>query len=646
MSSKPSQRARAISLALSLFLGASAAEAAPPVEAFAELPFISQPNLSPDGQRLAVMRAQDGRPIIAIYNLADPDAAPIGVPSSEWVFSGIRWVKNNRLLSFIQTGKRIPGDMLYTWSRAVALGADGENLSVMLKDNASLVYNLGVGLSDVALDDPDHIYMPFYNLSGSRIRYELQKVNVFTGKGTRTVSSTDGTIQWIMDGRGQVVARVDQDEKPLVEHIKVYEGGKWRDLNSYNAEAASGAHVLGLTEDGKALVRGASNGRTAVLTRLDMKSGKETLLYSHPKFDVSSTVRDDWTGRVIGASYTAHKTEYHYFDPKLQALQTGIEKAMPGLSVAIVSYSQDRRKVVFMAEGPRHPPSYFLLDRDTHHAEEISITYKGLQEADLGEMKPYDYKARDGLTIPAYITLPPGREAKNLPAVVMPHGGPDARDTLSFDWWAQFMANRGYVVLQPNFRGSEGYGQAFTEAGLQQWGLKMQDDITDGVRRMIADGIVDPKRVCIVGASYGGYAALAGASLTPDLYACAISVAGVSDLPRMIQHERRRSGRNSDAVSFWISRIGSPSDDSDRLRATSPARQAANVKCPVLLMHGEKDTTVPIVQSELMEDALDDEDKDVTFIRLEGDDHYLRLGETRLAMLKAIESFLAEHIGS
>ena len=155
----------------------------------------------------------------------------------------------------------------------------------------------------------------------------------------------------------------------------------------------------------------------------------------------------------------------------------------------------------------------------------------------------------------------------------MPHGGPDSRDGNSFDWWAQFLASRGYAVLQPNYRGSSGYGHRFTEAGLHQWGLKMQDDISDGVKKMIADGIADPKRVCIVGGSYGGYAALAGATFSSDLYACAVSVAGVSDLPRMLQHERRLEGRDSHRMSFWISRIGSPTDDSEQLRATSPAQR-------------------------------------------------------------------------
>ena len=208
------------------------------------------------------------------------------------------------------------------------------------------------------------------------------------------------------------------------------------------------------------------------------------------------------------------------------------------------------------------------------------------------------------------------------------------------------MANRGYAVLQPNFRGSSGYGAKFTTAGLHQWGLKMQDDITDGVKKMIADGIADPKRVCIVGASYGGYAALAGATFTPDLYACAVSFAGVSDLPGMLLSERTRNGNESVVTAFWKSRIGDSIDDAVQLAATSPAGHASQVKCPILLLHGDGDTTVSISQSETEEAALKAAGKSVRFVRLEGDDHYLRLAATRVQVLKEVEAFLAANIGN
>ena len=310
-----------------------------------------------------------------------------------------------------------------------------------------------------------------------------------------------------------------------------------------------------------------------------------------------------------------------------------------------MSWDLAKDKLIVVVDGPRQPTAYYYLNRTTHEATQLASTYPDLSEADLGEMKPWPYKARDGLDIPAYLTLPPGKAAKNLPVVVMPHGGPGARDMLGFDWMAQFFANRGYAVLQPNFRGSTGYGQKFEEAGYGQWGLKSQDDITDGVKKLIADGIADPKRICIVGASYGGYAALAGAAFTPDLYACAVSFAGVSDIAKMLRSDASDFGSDSWAVSEMNRSIGNRYDDSGKLAATSPARHADSIKCPVLLLHGAGDTTVRIEQSEEMRDALQDAHKSVAYVRFEGDSHYMLLADTRIRVLKETEAFLAKNIG-
>ncbi len=218
---------------------------------------------------------------------------------------------------------------------------------------------------------------------------------------------------------------------------------------------------------------------------------------------------------------------------------------------------------------------------------------------------------------------------------------------MDFNWWAQFMANRGYAVLQPNHRGSSGYGANFAAAGFHQWGLKMQDDITDGVKKLIADGIADPKRICIVGASYGGYAALAGATFSPNLYACAVSFAGISDLPMLLDDAEDEFGVHSSMMSYLNSRVGNERDDIARLKATSPALHAEQVRCPILLMHGASDFTVRIDQSKEMYDRLRSAGKPVEFIRFEGDeDHYFERAETRIRMLTEIEKFLAKYIGN
>jgi dipeptidyl aminopeptidase/acylaminoacyl peptidase len=238
--------------------------------------------------------------------------------------------------------------------------------------------------------------------------------------------------------------------------------------------------------------------------------------------------------------------------------------------------------------------------------------------------------------------LPPGKAAKDLPVVILPHGGPEWRDSYEFDWLPQFLATRGYAVLQPQFRGSIGYGEAFRQAGYRQWGGLMQDDLTDGVRHLVATGIANPNRVCIVGASYGGYAALAGAAFTPDLYACAASISGVSDLPSMLGTQRRNFGTDSDSVAYWADHIG-PANDPNTI-AKSPSRSASSVRAPVLLLHGADDSVVPIQQSKTMERALTEAGKSVTLVTLPGEDHWLSRTATRTRVLQELETFLAKRL--
>jgi dipeptidyl aminopeptidase/acylaminoacyl peptidase len=251
------------------------------------------------------------------------------------------------------------------------------------------------------------------------------------------------------------------------------------------------------------------------------------------------------------------------------------------------------------------------------------------------------YAAADGTTIPAYLTLPNGRAAENLPLIVFPHGGPLAADEPGFDWWAQAMASRGYVVLQPEFRGSDGYGYSHTIAGFGQFGRKMQTDLSDGVRFLASEHIIDPKRVCIVGGSYGGYAALAGPTLDRGVYRCAVSVAGISD-PRAFLRwvEHRESKTDSLPIRFWTRFMGVENRDDPKLLEISPLSHADNADAPILLIHGSDDTVVPIEQSEDMADALKAAGKPVTFIKLKSEDHWLSRTETREQMLSATVDFL------
>jgi dipeptidyl aminopeptidase/acylaminoacyl peptidase len=663
------QAARAFACAVAGVVIAGAASAQtpvnhPPVEAFGNLPFASNPILSRDGKYLATIQSVLGRPTGAVYNL-DAGTPPVPLPTGEWILEGLRWAPDDRLILTVKQNAPMPhGTQIYTWTRAIVVDPDGKNATTLMRNMATYPFNTNTAnILDLNAGDSDHVLSALYNINvaGSvmsllddnqdKARLDLVSVDLKTGKASIMMQGEVGqgieTLAWITDGGGKVVGRVDQSSRPLKEHVLLLKDGSWSEAGVFDATGDKGSGVLGLTEDGKALAMLGRDARTMqVLDRFDLETHQRTPLFAAPDSDVDGVKEDQWTGRIVGAVYVGERRQYHYFDTDRQAVQLGVEQAFPGLTVSIISSNMARDRVILAVDGPQAPLAYYYLNRTTHQATLVGKAYPGLNPGDLGEMKPYPYKARDGLDIPAYITLPPGKTPKNLPAVVMPHGGPDARDYLAFDWWAQFLANRGYVVLQPNFRGSAGYGHKFTEAGLHQWGLKMQDDISDGVQKMIADGIVDPKRICIVGASYGGYAALAGATFTPDMYACAVSWAGVSDLPTIMGTESHHAGKESQTVSFWTSRIGSVFDDVNQLKNTSPARNAARVKCPVLLMHGEGDTTVLIGQSEIEEKALRAAGKQVTFIRFSGgEDHYMNTAATRIRMLTEIEKFLKANIG-
>jgi acetyl esterase/lipase len=633
----------------------------PPVEAFGSLPAISGVQISPDGKHMVALQTYHGRTAVVIYEVgAPPGTIPAILIDEMHYILQAQWANNERVLVTIYQSAKPELDFtrLYPFTRTFSIDTQAKNPVMLLKNSAFALDNTSSSIvADLNLDDPIHIIMPLWAEHLHAVSLDLYSVDVLTGmgevifqgKGMTTSTGDEHTIDWIMDGHGHVVGRVDRSQEPLIDHLKLYKDGSWVEMESYDAEVDRGAHIAGLTADGTALARAARNQETDLVgvVALNIATGVTTPLYFNTKYDIDSLLLSDWDSRIIGVTYTDDIQHSRYFDPEMQALQKGLEAAFPGQNVVIQSMDLARERVTVMASSTSQPPTYYLLNRTTHFAGRIGNAYPSLRPGDLGVVKPYPYKSRDGLDIPAYLTLPPGKTPNNLPVVVFPHGGPEVRDSMDFDWWAQFMANRGYAVLQPNFRGSTGYGYKFVEAGFHQWGLQMQDDITDGVMKLIADGIADPKRICIVGASYGGYAALAGATFTPDLYACAVSVAGISDLPKLLDDTEDEAGQYSKAMSYLNSRIGNTSSDRARLDATSPARHADRVRCPVLLMHGESDFTVPIDQSQEEYDRLRRAGKSVEFIRFEGDeDHYLERAETRIRMLTEIEKFLTRNIGN
>ena len=451
--------------------------------------------------------------------------------------------------------------------------------------------------------------------------------------GLNRLARLGHNVNWLMDAQGQLAGQEDYDPQTQRWSISGFRGNNLHELASGHAGLDPPA-MLGFGPTAETLlVESIEDGKT-LWKLLSVADGK--FVDSENKaFD--GPLEGQFTNRLIGGMEVEDSPQYQFFDPVFADRWKAILKAFDGARVRYISASSDFSKVVVLLEGGKLGYRYELIDLVKPGATSIGKVYAGI-DSPL-EVRRITYAAADGLEIPAYLTLPRGREPHKLPLIVLPHGGPQARDDISFDFWSQALADQGYAVLRPNYRGSK-VTEQFLEAGYGQWGRKMQTDLSDGVRYLSKEGIVDAARVCIVGASYGGYAALAGVTLDPGVYRCAISVAGLSDLGRMLRWE---GGGGVDArylTRYWGRYWGVSGSTDPLLNGLSPVKHVDVVNVPVLLIHGRDDTVVPYEQSQLMFDALKGAKKNVQLVTLKKEDHWLSRGETRLQMLNASVAFL------
>ena len=642
---------RFAAISLAVLAGAPAAMAKPPIEAFGDVPTVRSAELSPDGTKVAYLLRQNGEDGLVIHDLTTGQArglARVGDMRARDVgFAGNNYV--------IAVTSRVASSIMVRGWHWEASDAYSINLStgksVRLLSDTQDLYPAQSGLGRIIAIDRDgkYVYMPaFIGPAIAEPSYDVMKVNLETGRGVRHRRGDESTRDWILDTAGEVVAREDFDETKSLHEIRVGHGSSSRAIYSQRS-ALPTTQLVGLSPAGDKLVT-TDNNESAFISLYEMSQKDGAVsgpLMQRANVDVAESVLDR-SRRVLGVRYAGLRPQYEMFDADInRAIQT-VQVSLPGASVWLDSWSDDWSKMLFLVEGGKAPERYMLFDRKAERLLQIAAARPEIKAADVGHVDTIEYKTRDGLKIPALVTWPAGSTTdtrKKLPLVVMPHGGPQAYDHVGFDWLAQYLANEGYAVLQPNFRGSAGFGLAFMEAGHGQWGRKMQDDITDGVAALVDAGWADSSRVCIVGWSYGGYAALAGGALTPDLYKCVVSIAGVSDLRSMLDFEKRKGGSDSMRYVFWTRLIGDPERDTDAIDAVSPARLADRFKAPVLLIHGTEDTVVDENQSERMADALKAKGKNVSFIPIKGDDHGLVDNDSRRKALTEIGAFLARHIG-
>ncbi|MFZ5668143.1 MAG: alpha/beta hydrolase family protein [Pseudomonadota bacterium] len=609
----------AVAVASLAFSAARAASPAPP-PSFAELtapPRLHDAAVSPGGRYVAIARRDGDRDAIAVIDLASRTQSVIAVAADADVvtLNWLRWKGDDRLVfSWSSSG----GEAGLVRGGVASVGRDGTG-----------AVDLGKGELIQALeDDPDHILLQGYD-PGSLGRY-IKAIRVDVRTGEKRVLDRGGgrTWGWAADRAGRLVLRYEElggDGSLRVKGRAAKDG--WRELFVVSARqirSLPDTEILAAApEPGKMYVATRSaegQGDTRELRLYDFaRRAMGPRLWSHPRYDFDSVVFND-RDAVAGYCFWADVHRCEFTDPAVRRDYAALTRFFgPDRSVGLGPASADGAVRVVNVSGPDDPGSVWIFDRRTAKVDLLGAQQPALHPDRLGPASRFGWTASDGAALTGYLTEPPRATAGRLPLVVMPHGGPESRDRLDYDRWAQAFATRGYLVFQPNFRGSSGFGAEFARQGRGQWGLRMQDDVMDGVRALVATGRVDPDRICIVGGSYGGYVSLYAGARRPDVFKCVVSFAGVADLTAMMKHERGL--RDRARYRYWLKSIGDPATEGERLRETSPITWAADYRPPVLLIHGEDDDIVPVSQSRAMDAALREAGRSPTLVVVPGQGH-------------------------
>jgi dipeptidyl aminopeptidase/acylaminoacyl peptidase len=611
-----------------------------PAEAFAKLPFIEDAELSPDGTRIAGLLAVGGQTRVSIFSLFDPaeKRTLISVPDGTEA-AWINWVNNDNIVVGLYALLPIEsGDRWYI-SRMIGINRVTGKVTKLLWDSggqnaADVVWYPSNGSSEILVAAQYTIYTNYEGFWPT-----VYRVDVAKGSKRTLVKGREGVMDWNADAQGNVRTGwsiADGGRRTSLIYRPEGGGGSFRTIDraSTKNDETINYPFLFLPGTDRALVRHNNDKGKAAIYEIDLLTQQDvrTVFTAPGAAEVTGPILSSDRTTLLGAGISGADHPIHWFDKDLAALQDQFSKAVGDRRVRISSFSADRKRMLVSISRADMPGSLYFYNVDVGALQKIGDMNPILGSRRLSPVKLIQYKARDGLQIEGVLTLPAGKEASNLPIIMMPHGGPWGHDDLRYDYWAQFLASKGYAVLQPNFRGSTGYGDEFERKGQGQMGLAMQDDITDGLRWAVEQKIADPKRACIVGASYGGYAAMWGIVKDPDLYKCAISISGVSTI-------RREVNDMGDSLA------GSASKDAWRkmtpdFAAVSPLNAVARI---TKLIHGKKDVTVDHNQSTSMNNRMREAGKEVEFVSVPLADHHFTREEDRITLLRSIETFLAKH---
>lgn len=644
-------------LLLILALVAHSAIAKSEIERYGALPVIQQMTISPNGEQVAYRGVSGEQDTLSVVDVKSGERLAV-IDLSSIKPRSVKFLNDeNLVLKMANTKKAIgfTGMIEFTTAATIDLKkGDYSHLLVPGKDN---VYTGQSSLHKIVGVSPDGewVYMPAYEgdakfIGGQQIMPPMSLFKVKIGGSGRALVHKRGrgqVIDFFVDNEGEVLVREVFDENEDKHSLFVYKGQKSVEIFSENTPYRT-KDVIGLSADQTQLFMLDSNNDTNrwAIYSITLDDGKiEGPLYDRDDADIVGHFTNQQR-QVFGVEYSGFTPSYRFFDADLNQRVQTILANYPKHSVSIVEVSPDRNHVLVQVEGNQYAGEYYLYSK----GKKAVFVSKSRPQIPVEEIHPIvaiNYTARDGITIPTLVTIPRSRadSLSNLPAIIMPHGGPESFDAIGFDYFAQALAQQGYLVIQPQFRGSVGFGLKHQAAGYGEWGRKSLFDLSDAITYFSSQKLIDKNRVCIVGASYGGYSALAGGAFESDLYQCVVSINGIGNLPDMLARTRTEQGSSSSSLAFWEAQIiGFGEKDPDVAKQRSPELSALAFKAPVLLIHSEKDKVVHPRQSVTMYRALKDAGKTVEIVELEGEDHYLSHGATRLQALSETIEFVNKHI--
>jgi dipeptidyl aminopeptidase/acylaminoacyl peptidase len=618
---------------------------------------VQQISLSPDGTKVVYLAP--GRGVETVAYVADVNGGvATRLFSSDGKPESVRnchWSSNARVVCVISMLLN-QGSGLLTFTRQISVSVDGKEAKVLTAPETSRSMGVAQGggqVIDWMPDASDEVLMTRAfvpendmgtHIADTRTGYGVERLNTATLRRVTVEQPKTTATEYITDGYGNVRVmgsmdqKVDYDTGLIHYYYRTADSRDWKPLGTLDVNTDTGFNPYAVDRDLNAVYGFEKrNGRFALYREKLDGTGAKELVYARDDVDIDGLIRIGRRQRVVGASFVTDRNEAVFFDPTLKALAASLSHALPGLPlIQFVDSSTDENRLLLWAGSDVDPGRYYVFDRGAKKLMEIMLARPELDGVALAPVKAIQFAAADGTQIPGYLTLPPGSNGKGLPAIVMPHGGPGARDDWGFDWLAQFFAARGYAVLQPNFRGSTGYGDAwFAQNGFKSWRTAI-GDVNDGGRWLVAQGIAAPDKLAIVGWSYGGYAALQSAVLDPTLFKAIVAIAPVTDLAAL--KEESKYFTNYRIVADFI---GSGA----HITEGSPARNAAKITAPVLMFHGDHDTNVAIGESRMMRDRLRDAGKRVDLVEFPGLDHQLDDSAARTSMLDKADGFLRASMG-